>query len=177
MAFQFDNLDNETRRLMSDEIKNDINNMQLYYSKRFNEVGNSNYAAILQQSVMSGDEVTLIAALNIDRDFKTHEEQNRGGKITLVRVPKTAHITLAEDQFNRFYMRALALRAIENGHKLQVYRARHSDNPRTESRLMEGRYVDPHQLLADLRKNNFADIALGLPPGPNSGLTVRLIKE
>lgn len=81
---------------------------------------------------------------------------------------------MADSEFNRFYIRGLALRAINSGETLTIYRARHSDNPRQESEAMIGKRIEAHKLLMDLRNNIGTDTAFGLPPGPNSGLSVKL---
>ena len=54
MKFNFENLDQKTRDLMISEIKIDIDNNQLYISKRFNENGNRLYVDILLDSVRNG---------------------------------------------------------------------------------------------------------------------------
>ena len=174
MKFNFKNLDEQTRKLMLDEINIDISSGQLYYSKRFNDTGIKLYPSLLQQAVESGDEEHLATSLKHNQSFKNEEERRTKTGVTFVKVPETAHQTFAESEFNRFYIRALCMRAITNGQQLIVYRARHSDNPRAESEMMINRMVDPNRLLADLRNNIGVDTALGLPPGPNSGLTVKL---
>lgn len=45
---------------------------------------------------------------------------------------------------------------------------------RSASEAMIGSHIDPHALLEDLRTHQGIDTALGLPPGPNSGLSVKL---
>ena len=175
MNFNFENLDGQTRELMSNEIKGDINTGHLNLSKRFNDNGVRLYPGLLHQSVSNGDEVTLSSTLKASDCFKTEEERRTKSGVSMVRVPETASQTFAEGEFNRFYIRALCLRAIESDQELKVYRARHSDNPRMESQLMIGQTVDPNKLLGDLRQNIGVDTALGLPAGPNSGLSVRLV--
>ncbi len=174
MKFDFKNLDQETRKLMLDEVNRDIANKQLYLSKRFNEAGEKLYPQILSKALTFGDEQSFATDLRGNNCFKTHEERKTKTGVTQVKVPDTAHTTLAESEFNRFYIRALCLRAMEANQRLTVYRARQSDNPRPESEMMIGTNVDPNKLLIDLRTSMGTDTALGLPPGPNSGLTVRL---
>ena len=174
MKFNFENLDQQTRELMNSEIKTDIDNDQLYKSKRFNENGSNMYISFLIDSVNNGDEETLAAALKVNNCFAEKEPRNGKNGITYVKVPETANQTLADSEFNRFYMRGLALRAISTGQYLTIYRARHSDNPRAESEAMVGKKIDAQKLLNDLRENIGTDTALGLPPGPNSGLSVKL---
>ncbi len=174
MKFNFENLDQQTRELMTSEIKSDINNERLYQSKRFNENGHKLYAELLFDNVSNGDEETLATALKVNNCFVDKELRNGKNGITYVKVPETANQTLADSEFNRFYIRALALRAISSGQTLTIYRARHSDNPRAESEGIIGKQIDAQKLLKDLRENIGTDTALGLPPGPNSGLSLKL---
>lgn len=174
MKFNFENLDEQTRELMASVIKSDIDSDLLYFSKRFNENGHRIYGELLLDAVNGGDEETLATALKANNCFADKEARNGKNGITYAKVPETANQTLADSEFNRFYMRGLALRAISSGQTLTIYRARHSDNPRQESEAMIGRQIDAHKLLSDLQDNIGTDTALGLPPGPNSGLSVKL---
>lgn len=174
MKFDFKNLDQTTRKLMLDEVKRDTANNQLYLSKRFNTTGEKIYPEILIKALTSGDEQSLAVDLKENNCFKTHEERKTKTGVTQVKVPDTAHTTFAESEFNRFYIRALCLRALEAKQQLIVYRARHSENPRPESEMIVGLPIDPSKLLMDLRSSIGVDTALGLPPGPNSGMTVKL---
>lgn len=174
MKFNFENLDNETRELMTSEIKSDISKEQLYFSKRFNENGHKLYPQLLLDSVESGNEESLAIALKQNNCFADRESRNGKNGVTYAKIPETANQTLAESEFNRFYIRALALRATSLGQKLTIYRARHSDNPRSESEMMIGKQVSADKLLNDLRNSIGVDTALGLPAGPNSGLSVKL---
>jgi hypothetical protein len=86
-----------------------------------------------------------------------------------------AHEMLAEGEFNRFYIRAICLRAIEDGvPEVIVYRAKPVEHARAESEQKIGKGVAPEALLRDLRAHPGIDTALGLPQGPNSGLSVYL---
>lgn len=92
-----------------------------------------------------------------------------------MKVPINAPQRLAEGEFNRFYIRGLCLRALDEGKStVVVYRARHSSSPRLESEELIGSAFDAKALLEDLRESPGVDTALGLPPGPNSGLSARL---
>lgn len=62
----------------------------------------------------------------------------------------------------------------DEGKVLIVYRAKNVTNSRPESQMKIGQTFNPHQLLKDLRENIGTDTALGLPAGPNSGLSVQL---
>ena len=81
---------------------------------------------------------------------------------------------MGEGEFNRYYCRGLCRRAIEEGvAQLQVYRAKAVAEPRPASQAKIGALVDPAAILDDLRRTQGVEPALGLPPGPNSGLTLR----
>jgi hypothetical protein len=174
MKFKFENLDNETRDLMISEIKSDLSKGQLYFSKRFNENGHKLYPQFLLDAVSSGDEESLAIALKQNNCFADKEARNGKNGITYAKIPETANQTLAEREFNRFYIRGLALRAMTSGQTLSIYRARHSENPRPESEMMIGKQISADKLLNDLRNSIGVDTALGLPAGPNSGLSVKL---
>ncbi|MGN7886714.1 hypothetical protein [Dyadobacter sp. 22481] len=174
MKFKFENLTDETRQLMISEIKLDVGNEQLYYSKRFCEQGHNLYADLLLSAVEKGDEQSLALALKQKKCFAETEIRNTKKGPIYSKVPENANLVFAESEFNRFYMRALALQAAKAGETLSVYRARYSENPREESNILIGKIIDPTQLLDDLRKNIGLDTVLGLPPGPNSGLSVKL---
>jgi len=83
---------------------------------------------------------------------------------------------LAESEFNRYYIRALARRAIEDGiSELVIYRAKPVTNPRPESEARIETSLPPQDLLDDLRSHLGDERpSLGVPSGPNSGLSVRL---
>ncbi|MGH3041645.1 MAG: hypothetical protein ACRDNG_07905 [Gaiellaceae bacterium] len=83
---------------------------------------------------------------------------------------------MAEGEFNRFYARGLCADVVASGGtEVQVYRGKDVQNPRSESQAMIGRRLPAQSLLDDLRTSQGVEPALGLPPGPNSGLTIRRV--
>ncbi|NTX59545.1 hypothetical protein HUA74_02610 [Myxococcus sp. CA051A] len=168
--FSWKNLDARTRELMEEEVELDIENDSLYLSKRFTELGAAEYAQHLLNAVQSGTEASLTEALRAPGYFMTHERNGNG----VAEVPVTAPETFAENEFNRFYCRALCRRAIDDGvEHLVIYRAKAVSAPRRESELRIGRALVPEKLLNDLRTNVGSDTALGVNK-PNSGLSVHL---
>ncbi len=170
-----ENLDSRIRQLMLDAIAHDEEKRALYMSPRLNAAGQQQYAALLKETAAGGDAPALAQQLRVRGCIAESETRNlKGGRISIAKIPVTAADTLAEGEFNRFYLRALCLAAIEDGTEVEAYRARHSDNPRLESQAVIGKAFDPTTLLADLRANTGVDTCFGLPPGPNSGLSGRL---
>ena len=176
MGLRLENLDGQTRRLMLEELDLDLADDSLYMSKYLSESGREAYPRLLREAIEHGTDDSLGVALAAAGAFReTYQRRNPRGGFTTAKVPHTAHETLAEGEFNRFYLRALCGRLLAAGAgTIEVYRARASVNPRSESEALIGAHLDPAPLLADLRANTFVDTALHLPPGPNSGLSGRI---
>jgi hypothetical protein len=104
----------------------------------------------------------------------TQRRRPRGG-VVIAKMPYNAAETLAEGEFNRYFVRGLCRRAMANGiPRLEVYRAKAVENPRPESEARIGHLIDPEAVLIDLRASQGVETALGIPPGPNSGITVKI---
>jgi hypothetical protein len=176
MPFQFEDLDAVTRGFMVDEFDSDVQDGNLYLSGHFSVAGRERYPDLCRQALESGTDGTLAAALRKPGMFeRQYQRRKPKGGYTTAAVPHTAPETVAEGEFNRFYLRGLCLRVLsEGGEQIQVYRARESAAPRRASMAMTGNVLDAQTLLHDLRQSIGVDTALGLPPGPNSGLSGRI---
>ena len=174
MEFNFENLDEQTRFAMISEVKTDIDRKAIYYSKRFTKYGRIKYLALLLDAVKSGDEQTLAKSIKFNYCFVETEKREGKNGVIQANIPKNANQVFAESEFNRFYIRALARIALLTNRGLTIYRAKESKIPRAESERLIGKTIDPVNLLYDLRNNIGVDTALGMPAGPNSGLSVRL---
>lgn len=176
MVLNLTNLDSKTRDHMTEEINQDISEGRLYISPRLNASGQSQYPALLKEAAQLNDDVWLSQQIRSKGLLKTEETRRKpSGGTTVVKVPVTAPDTLAEGEFNRFYCRGVCARAVEEGKpSVQVYRAKHVEKPRPESEAKVGVIIDATQLLNDLRTSQGVELALGIPPGPNSGLSVQL---
>jgi len=172
----YENLDERTRQFMLREFETDLTEDRLYLSPRLNERGRRDYPSLLKQAIIGHDDTWLATQIRNNGLLKTYEHRRlvRGG-YTRARVPYSAADTLAEGEFNRFFMRGLCLRALEEGmDEVQIYRGKSVSNPRPESESLIGMKRGARELLDDLRTNLGVEPSLGLPPGPNSGLTIRL---
>lgn len=177
MAIQYDSLDQNVRGFMVQELERDQQAGTVYISPRLTQAGATAWPALLREALEQHDDAWLAAQLR-QRGFIAQEEQRRKpkGGFTTAKVPHTAPDTLAEGEFNRFYARGLcAAVLIVGGAEVEAYRGRAVEAPRAESEAMIGRRLPAHSLLNDLRTAQGVEPALGLPPGPNSGLTIRRV--
>jgi hypothetical protein len=179
-ALIYENLDHETRRLMTSEIMADIDegvrdaSRGLYISNYLNERGVALWPDLLLDAIRSGGDDTLARELNLNGCFKNEVSRRKPkGGFTMARVPVTAAETLSEAQFNMYYMRALSVRALELGVGLVVYRAKRVENPRSSSQMMIGTTLDPAEVLDALRSTRGVEPPMNIPL-PNTGITVRL---
>lgn len=174
----FANLDTQTRELMISEINSDIAAIRIYQSPRLTAKGLQDFPSLLLEAAKDGDTHSLASAISFDDRLNTREISHRNGNPYEKDVPVNASQTLAEGEFNRFYMRGVCLRALSLGlGHVTVYRAKQVNNPRPASIALDGTNKDAQGLLDDLRKHVGTDTALGLPNGPNSGLSIRLPKK
>ena len=177
MALYFENLDDRTRQLMLEEMDYDIANHQLHISPFLSGQGQRDYENILREALQSGNDETLAESLREHRRIlRTLPRRNPNGGYSIAATAENAAQVLAESEFNRYYIRALARRAIEEGiPELVVYRAKPVTTPRPESEARIETGLPPQELLDDLRAHTGDERpSLGVPSGPNSGLTVRL---
>jgi hypothetical protein len=176
MALSLEDLNEDVRSNMLSEVERDVAEGTLYISARLNERGQEGYLALLREAIQSHDDSWLATNLRAQGYFNaTYIRRKPSGGYTQAAMPNDAHETLAEGEFNRFYIRGLCLYAIQQGvSELEVYRAKAVARPRWESESRIGARVNPETLLNDVRTHPGVDTALGLPAGPNSGLSVRI---
>lgn len=174
MPLDYRNLDQRTRLLAIKELVADCAAKTIYICPRLNQHGVQSWPSLLEEALASNNDGWLANAIRQQGLLNSHEQRKKPtGGFTIAKVPVTAADTLAEGEFNRYYVRGLCLRAIEdNLDFVEVYRARHSENPRPESQAKIGKHYNPNVLLNDLRNSPGVEPALGVPPGPNSGLSV-----
>jgi hypothetical protein len=167
--FDFRNLTAEVRQHMLAEINQDIADDVLVKSKRFTEDGAVGYPPLLRSAAVEYNEGWL--AERLKGSFNATELS--AGKIKAVR--HDAHILFAQNEFNRFYCRAICLYALANpNHNVRIYRARQSKVPRAESEAKLSQTPDAAIVLKDLRDHLGTDVEFGLPE-IYSGLSLELV--
>jgi hypothetical protein len=161
---------------MEEEMTYDLSRNHLHISPYLSGQGVHDYPNLLREAITHGDETTLADSLGQHRRItRTNPRRQPQGGYNLVTVPANVAETIAEDAFNRYYMRALCRRALEDGvEQLIVYRAKAAQAPRARSEELVETAVDPAKLLEDLRAHTGEETQLGIPGGPNSGISVRL---
>jgi hypothetical protein len=176
MALSLESLNEQTRSHMLAELEQDIHTGVLYMSPRLSDAGARAYPALLREAIESHNDEWLAQQLRDQGLLRSHEERRKPkGGTTLAKVPTTAADTLGEGEFNRFYCRGVCAYAATQGRlEVEVYRGRASANPRPESEALVGTKMNAAKVLIDLRTSQGVEPALGVPPGPNSGLTIRL---
>lgn len=177
MALNLINLDAVTRKYMLEEIESAEKAGRLYISSRLSIRGVAEYLPLLKASAAAGDDVLLANELRTQGRLNPTEPRNIKSGTIWAKVPVTAPETLAEGEFNQFYSRGVCRRAIDEGKKVRVYRAKAVANPHSDSDALIGRIFDPNSLLQVLREHigsEGTDAAFGLPRGPNSGLSICL---
>ncbi|NYD91641.1 hypothetical protein [Sphingomonas melonis] len=176
MGIAYENLDEATRRFMVEEIDMDVASGKIYISNYLNADGCERWPVMLREAAQTGTDDSLGNAIRTDNCLKRQVERRKPkGGYTMAAVPITAHQTMGEGEFGRYYARGLCRRAIDEGiPQLEVYRAKAVMEPRPASEAKIGMRVDPVAIFANLRETQGVEPALGLPPGPNSGLTLRI---
>jgi hypothetical protein len=173
MGIAYKNLDTKTRQYMLKE--NDIGGH--YKSPRLKQESWDKWLSIFTEGLRQYTDDWIAEEINRHLLLKTHEERKKPqGGITVAKIPINAAQMLAEGEFNRFYLRGICSRALDESKKeLRIYRGKEVTNPRPESEMKIGTLIDAKELLIDLRKSDFVDNALKLPAGPNSGLTAEIV--
>ncbi len=172
--FTFVDLDARTRELMLEEATSDGMQATEYYGRRLTDRGIQDWPILLRDAIVNGDAETLAAQLREHGRLKAHENRNTKKGVVTARVPSNAPDVLAQGEFNRYYIRALCRRVIDDGGaQVIVCRGRRSANPRPESEALVGQSMEAKPLLDDIRANPGQETLIGIPL-VNSGLTVRL---
>jgi hypothetical protein len=175
MPLHYENLDPITRRYALDELQRDLDSGSFHASERLRPEGVSEYKRLLHESIRYYDDRWLEERAE-DLVIEHEPRRTKSGGVIEARVPTMAVRMLAEGDFNRYYMRGVSLRAIdEQRGVVEVYRARLSLEARPESAELEGRRVSPSEVLSWLRGEPSDDPGAARLGRPNSGLSIRLV--
>src|SRR5262245_10264720 len=122
-GFRFYDDAEKTRARMRAEIDRDVAQNQVFLSDRLNHGGRLAWLERLRAAVASGTERSLSDSIRgLMNSTYMRRKPRSFDEYVEVQVPWNAHEVLGEGEFNRFYIRALCLRAIEEGRYLEIYR-------------------------------------------------------
>ena len=172
--FNFENLDEKTRGFMLEAISEAEASGNIYSSARFNDAGQKQWLPLLKEAAKEHDEHWLAYQLEVKGLMKDFEgAMTPSGGYTVKHTPHTAAETMAEGQFNRFYILGLCKRAkAENISDLEIYRAKKSDAPRSQSEALIGTKISTDDVEAQLLKTS--DSFKSSLVKPNSGISMKL---
>lgn len=176
MSLNLLHLDNRTRQLMLAELHSDVMCNNLHISPYLSGQGIHDFASLLHEAIRDGNERTLAQALEQKKRIaRTDHRRRPSNGYSVVTIPANAAQMIAEDAFNRYYIRAICLRALATGaNQVVVYRAKTVQDPRPRSEELVETAIDPARLLEDLREHTGEATELGIPGGPISGISVYL---
>lgn len=176
MPLQYESLDPTTRRYSLAELDRDVADGSFFASERLRPTAFEEYRSLLRDAIRYYDDRWLeerVDTAGLLVDFETRRTPSGG--IATARLPTSAARMLAEGDFNRYYMRGVAARAVAEGREVvEVYRARLSVEPRRESAELEGTRLSAREVLDDLRALQSQPVDTPLSR-PNSGLSVKLV--
>ena len=166
MGLRFENLNEVTRRYMIEEIDHSIGRNELYRYEEFTDDGWEKYPELIRKAAQEGDDDFLGVTLYHNNCFRLD-------------ALRESYTKFAELEFNKFYIRALCRRAIDEGKKLQVYRAKEEEESNPELQGNIGKVIELEGLLIELREQEESGTPLerviGVDLEPDSGISVRLI--
>jgi hypothetical protein len=177
MPLHYENLDPTTRRYALSELEEDLANETFHASERLRPTKITEYQHLLHEAIRYYDDRWLEErADEMLVDFEMRRTPS-GGETT-AKLPDMAARMLTEGDFNRYYMRGVCVRSIEDGRQVvEVYRARLSLEPRKESAELEGHRLPAQEVLDYFRGQPATDPAMNALGRPNSGLSVRLVSR
>lgn len=176
MGLNFEDLE-AARKFMLEEIEMDVQSEKIYLSSYLTQSGQGNWSDLLRAAALNGNDDSLAISVRGMFSSRIQKRKPKGG-YAWAAVPYNANEVLAESEFNRYFCRGLSRHAVDAGiPRLEVYRAKQVAQPRPESVQKIGLLVDPGTILIDLRSSLGVEPALGIPPGPGSGITLRIPKK
>lgn len=181
LMFNFEELDEKTRKYMLEEFEKEISGNNPYRSKEFSDEGWRQFPEIMKRAILYGNEETLIKDLQNPTYWKDYGERfmKKTGKVIRYKIdPVVAAERFAQTEFNTWYVRGLARRLLEEGvENCQVYRAAPAINPRIECCGYEGQVFSVKDIYNGHRKRYWPEPgdpdALSIPVGPNCHHTIR----
>jgi hypothetical protein len=172
MSLHLKQLDRRTRALMLEEIDEAETVGSLHMSELLSVHGKINYATLFKHAVKNGNDETFAQALVARESFKGHEIRVVEDKTLWIEInPHVAASNLAEAEFNRYYVRAICKRALQDGiSTVTLYDANEKNGSSAEFETLMNKAIDAAALLRDLK----GGAALHSNLKPNQSLSVKI---
>jgi len=169
LALTYQNLDETTRGYMLGEFEMDAGEGLLFLSSRLTGAGRRRFPELLAEAIRRYDDRWLAAQLIESLLMSGLAPQGH------YRIDSRAPENLAEDEFNRYYMRGLCARAQAEGDRpVEVYRGRVVAALRPAILKQIGQRQAPGAMLSALHLAHRTDPGTSSPFGANAGLSIRL---
>lgn len=126
--YHFPNLDDKTCSIMISELERDIKNGLFYEPSSMKPEYIASYKLLLRKYFEIGHVEGLEKALT-SSFFKVKDKNGRKVSSNIAKM-------IAFSDFNRYYVRAILVKAIEENKSVCIYRAKQAINERTESKKM-----------------------------------------
>ena len=171
--YHFPNLDTKTRSIMINELERDFKNGLFYEPSSIKPEYINSYKLLLRKYFEIGHVEGLEKALT-PSFFNSIDKNGRKASSNIAQ-------TLAFSDFNRYYVRAILIRAINENKRVCIYRAKESLNKRSESEnLINKCYFEKRTLEQMLRVIRDYRILFSSQSKitflqPNSGLSLKLL--
>jgi hypothetical protein len=137
---RYENLDEETRRWMLQELKEEEARAP-YRSPSLSPEGVRRFPELMEKAITSGDESSLAKDLKAKALWAEYEPIPEGGVRRT--EPERAARTLAHQEFNTWYVRGLCRRLMEEGENLvQVYLAGEPESSPDECTSLENTILE-----------------------------------
>lgn len=161
---KFYHLNPKVRELMAVELAKDLSEDKFIFSAYVDAKKEGEWISLLKKTFLYHDPSWLSQELKKRDVLKRRSLKNlKEGKFTLALVPRSAEETLAQDEFNLYYIKALCVYALSQGiEELEIYSARRIQNHRPKSESLKGKKVSAEDVLRDLRSSLRGESALGL---------------
>ena len=180
--YNFEELDETTRKLMLEEFLKEERSGNPYRSPRLSSLGLEVFPNEMEKAIREGNEENLAQALSNPAYWKPSEPYTRSGNVyTRTINPIKAAQALASTEFNTWYVRGFAQRLIEEGEEYcQVYRAAPAWEPRAECLVHEGKNYRVQEIYNGHRARYWPlpgnRNALSIPVGTNCHHSIRRVR-
>lgn len=170
--YYFPNLDNKTCSIMINKLERDFKNGLFYESSSIKPEYINSYKLLLRKYFEIGHVEGLEKALT-PSFFNSIDKNGR-------KIPSNIARTIAFSDFNRYYVRAILVQAINEKKRVCIYRAKESLNKRSESENLINSYFEKQtfeQMLKIVRDYRilFSSQSKITFLQPNSSLSLKLI--